>query len=159
MEINLLKLTSKEASIRKLDSEIFSLIEPEQIENEINETEAVYEAITETRFQCERNLRDYKERMDEFSLKNVEIKQKRSLVKNPTLELKNFSGNDILDWQEFWDSFKVTFHDDEEMVEIDKFSALRGYLTGDAFDTIRGIRVTEDNYEYSALQSFGLDYR
>jgi len=36
MEINLLKLTSKEVSIRELDSVIFRLIEPEQIENEIN---------------------------------------------------------------------------------------------------------------------------
>ena len=32
-------------------------------------------------------------------------------------------------------------------IALDKFIALRGYLTGDAFDTIRGICFTEDNYE------------
>jgi len=64
--------------------------------------------------------------MNEFSLKDVETRQKRSLLKKPTLELNRFSGNDILDWPEFWDSFKAAFHDDEGMVEIDKFIALRG---------------------------------
>ena len=91
--------------------------------------------------------------------KHVETEQKRSLLKKPTLEWKKFSVHDILDWPEFWDSFEAAFHDDEEMVEIRKFRALRGYLTGDAFDTIRRIRVTEDNYEIAislTMEKYGI---
>ena len=47
---------------------------------------------------------------------------------------------------EFKDSFEVTIDNNESLTSIEKFSYLKGYLTGDAEKCIAGISLSADNY-------------
>ena len=67
-------------------------------------------------------------------------------VKLPKLELKKFSGK-IADWQEFWDSFKSSIHNDDQLAKVDKFKYLRSYLEDPAKGVVTGFSLTDDNYD------------
>ena len=65
-------------------------------------------------------------------------------VRLPKLELPSFSG-DILSWQSFWESFRVTV-DDSDLPDISKFTYLRSLLKDGASTVLDGLSVTADNY-------------
>ena len=54
-------------------------------------------------------------------------------------------GGDILDWQSFWDQFKVTVHDSDLPV-IFKFSYLLSLLHGEAQQAVQGLSMTTHHY-------------
>ena len=81
----------------------------------------------------------------------VEVNTKGTVVRNygntvnlPKLELKKFDGN-ILKWQEFWDTFDSTIHQNERLKRVDKFNYLRSQLAGSINETIAGLDLTNDN--------------
>ena len=61
------------------------------------------------------------------------------------LKLKKFDG-DILKWQEFWDAFDSTIHQNERLQKVDKFNYLRSQLVGLANETIAGLNLKNGNY-------------
>ena len=61
------------------------------------------------------------------------------------LKLKKFDGN-ILKWQEFWDAFDSTIHQNERLQKVDKFNYLRSQLVGLANETIAGFNLKNGNY-------------
>ena len=63
----------------------------------------------------------------------------------PTLELKKFDGN-ILNWQEFWNTFKSTIHKNNDLQNVTKFYYLRSQLRGQASEMLMGIELTKYNY-------------
>ena len=67
-------------------------------------------------------------------------------VRLPKLELKKFDGN-VLKWQEFWDTFEATIHNNPTLQPIDKFNYLRAELQSDALKSIGGLELTNANYE------------
>ena len=67
-----------------------------------------------------------------------------SQIRLPKLNLPTLDGN-ILCWQEFWDIFKSSVHE-EEIPDVTKFSYLKGSLRGIAANAIHGISITSDNY-------------
>ena len=67
-----------------------------------------------------------------------------SQIRLPKLNLSTFDGN-ILCWQEFWDIFKSSFHE-QEIPDVTNFSNLKGSLHGIAANAIHGISFTSDNY-------------
>ncbi len=72
-------------------------------------------------------------------------KFKNVRAKLPKLGLKKFSGH-LIDWPEFWDAFKSSVHENEEISEVDKFSNLKHYLQESAKKVISGFSLTELNY-------------
>lgn len=66
----------------------------------------------------------------------------------PKLTLPSFSGNP-LEWQSFWDSFSVAIHLNPNLSGVQKFNYLKAQLQGDALRTIRGLPLTELNYQHS----------
>ena len=69
-----------------------------------------------------------------------------SSVKLPKLEMLSYSG-DKLKWKEFWDSFEATVHKNTKLSPIEKFSYLKGKLSGEAQSTISGLTLSNENYE------------
>ena len=69
----------------------------------------------------------------------------RPAVKLPKLEIVKFKG-DYTKWQSFIESFKAAIHSSATLSNIDKFSYLRCYVARDAFNTIEGLSLTNDNY-------------
>ena len=66
-------------------------------------------------------------------------------TKLPKLVLKKFSGGPKR-WQEWWDSFKVAFHENG-ISDVEKFNDLRSLVEGAAYATIAGLPLTEENYK------------
>ena len=71
---------------------------------------------------------------------------RRVRTKLPKLEIKKLSGK-AYDWQEFWDSFKSSVDENEELSTVDKFAYLRHLLEEPARAVIAGYSLTERNYE------------
>ena len=69
----------------------------------------------------------------------------RPAVKLPKLEIVKFKG-DYTKWQSFIESFKAAIHSSATLSNIDKFNYLRCYVARDAFNTIEGLSLTNDNY-------------
>ena len=61
-----------------------------------------------------------------------------------TLNLPTFNG-DLLYWQEFWDVFDSTIHQ-QSISNVERFSYLKSSLRGAAASAISGVSVTNDNY-------------
>ena len=64
----------------------------------------------------------------------------------PKLEVKKFKGN-VCKWQEFWDSFESSVHQNDCLSDVDKFNYLRGLLEEPARSCIAGFSLTAGNYK------------
>ncbi|KAH7961517.1 hypothetical protein HPB52_009524 [Rhipicephalus sanguineus] len=64
----------------------------------------------------------------------------------PTLQVPTYAG-DLRQWQEFWDHYSATIHENTELLPIEKFKYLLTYLTGAAKRAIEGITLADNNYE------------
>ena len=75
----------------------------------------------------------------------------------PKLEVRKFSGK-VEEWQEFWDSFQSAIHTNGALADVDKFSYLKGLITGSAKAAIAGFALTSLNYA-SAIELLTKRYR
>lgn len=66
--------------------------------------------------------------------------------KLPKLVLPKFKG-DVTNYQTFWQTFESAVHNNTELTTIDKFNYLFSLLEGQALRSIKGLAITEDNYQ------------
>ena len=66
-------------------------------------------------------------------------------VKLPKFQIATFSG-DPMKWQQYWDTFKSSVHSNKQLPDIDKFTYLRSFLSGDALRLTEGYSLTSVNY-------------
>ena len=66
-------------------------------------------------------------------------------VKLPTIRLRTFNGSP-LEWQCFWDLFKSSVHDRNDLAESAKFYYLSSQLVGDAALLLANFDHTENSY-------------
>ena len=64
----------------------------------------------------------------------------------PKIQPRKFNG-DPKNWLEFWDSFKGTIHENEDLSERDKFDYLKSLLEDTARSAVAGFMLTEVNYK------------
>lgn len=67
-------------------------------------------------------------------------------LKLDKVTLPTFNG-DLTTWEEFRDMFEYLVDSSTKLSDIVKFHQLRTYLRGEAYDTIRGYRMTSKNYK------------
>ena len=67
-------------------------------------------------------------------------------IKLPKLELSKFSKK-VHEFQEFWDGFQSAIHENETLVNVDKFNYLRSFLQEAAKSVIAGMPMTDASYE------------
>lgn len=65
--------------------------------------------------------------------------------KLPKLTLPSFSGN-LLEWQNFWDSYETAVHCNPTLSEVQKFNYLKSLVEGDAARAISGFAMSNTNY-------------
>ncbi|XP_055706055.1 uncharacterized protein LOC129803485 [Phlebotomus papatasi] len=74
----------------------------------------------------------------------------QSKAKLPLLQLPTFSGK-YSEWQGFYDSFLSTVHNNKDLSDVDKFTYLRGALTGSAASALKHT-PTSSKYYHRALE-------
>ena len=67
-------------------------------------------------------------------------------VNLPKIHIKKFCGDTTLRRQ-FYETYEATVHKNEKISDIEKFSYLKGYLTGAAEKCIEGLSLSNDNYK------------
>ena len=67
-------------------------------------------------------------------------------AKLPKINLRPFSG-DPINFQSFFDSFKIAIDDNNKLSSIDKINYLCNLLNGAAAAVIQGLPLTSENYE------------
>ena len=77
----------------------------------------------------------------EVNTEDTVVRNYGNTVKLPKLRLKKFDGN-TLKWQEFWDTFDSTIHQNEGLKRVDKLNYLRRQLVGSTNKTIPGLQIT-----------------
>ena len=84
-----------------------------------------------------------------FSLENLNIlcstQSYENKVKLPRIELSKFNG-DIIEWKGFWDQFKSTVHEDNNISAIQKFSYLGTILEDSALSAMSGLILSAEYY-------------
>ena len=73
--------------------------------------------------------------------KEIKLKQHKIV-----LEIQKFGG-DASQWFTFWDNSVASIHNNEELSDVERFSYLKGLLTGPAAATVAGLTLTESNYQ------------
>ncbi|XP_054706599.1 uncharacterized protein LOC129216409 [Uloborus diversus] len=71
-------------------------------------------------------------------------------VKLPKLNIQKFYG-DCTQFYSFYNTFKVSIHENETLSKTEKFNYLKSYLGGPAANAIAGFEISDENYD-SALQ-------
>ena len=66
--------------------------------------------------------------------------------KLPKLILPKFKG-DVTSYRSFWEIFESTVHNNMQLTIIDKFNYLVSLLEGSALRSIKGLTITEENYQ------------
>ena len=69
----------------------------------------------------------------------------QSSIRLPTLSIEPFSG-DSLRWQQFFDSFSTSVHDNASLSDIEKFNYLKSCLRGPALRALDGLSISAENY-------------
>ena len=80
-------------------------------------------------------------------LESISLKS-QSFVKLPKLDFEKYNG-DVLRFQEFWDNFSRSVHDNERLLPVEKLNYLRAKVEGKAKAAIAGLEITNDNYDVS----------
>ena len=66
--------------------------------------------------------------------------------KLPKLILPKFKG-DVTSYRSFWEIFESTVHNNMQLTILDKFNYLVSLLEGSALRSIKGLAITEENYQ------------
>ena len=76
---------------------------------------------------------------------NYGQRERRNKVRLPKLEMKKFGGDPVA-WPEFYETFKVSVHENYELSDVERFSYLKTYVFGEAASCIQGLPLTSGNY-------------
>ena len=124
-----------------------SLKDDDSIEREIEECGDYQKNILETLAEIDDALDTLsKTAIDERSKADSLRPDMKCAAKLPKLVLKPFSG-DVLEFQEFWESFESAIHKKDDLDGLTKFNYLRSLLSSEAASTIGGLSLTAENYD------------
>ena len=115
------------------------------------QTTAEIEKCYDLEVDINKHLRRVKMAVEKFSSKpksenkNAEYKQN---IRLPKMEIKKFSG-DPTEWQAFHDSFTCAVHENKYLSNVEKMNYLINLLQGEAASTLKGLQLSNANYEIS----------
>ena len=133
--------------IKNLDEEILNHVSTEVIDEEIdNSTQFEIKIVKEIK----RTELFLKKKSNDFDTSSTVTARSvtQNTVKLPKLSIKNFSG-DPIQWQQFYDTFDAVVNKNESISKVEKFTYLKGYLSGDAEKCLEGLQLTNENFEHA----------
>ena len=145
-------LVRKAAVISKLDEELLDSIEDEnEIAKEINAAEEFQNFVRKKGIEIEQFLSRIKDEENRNRMPALEqpipiIRERDKVrVKLPKLQIEKFSG-DPKQYRAFRDAFDLVANENNDLTDVEKFTYLRSYLTGDALRLQAGLALTSSNF-------------
>ena len=139
-------LDDKMTHVKRLDDEIFELLDQEEAENDLTNCLVRNDEVFELIAAIEEKLIEKKETpINTDSSENISSNTEQIKCKLSKLVVKEFDGN-VLNWQTFWNQFKSTIHSKVNINNIDQFGYLKSFLCPSACETISGFALTNQNY-------------
>ena len=145
------KLISVSEQLSKINEEIFELIEADDVESDVLESESVTceldEILAELSLCLESVNASHGKSNSRSSIGaaiNPNTVDLQFNSKLPKLDFPVFKGNPI-DWT-FCDQFKTSIHLNSRFSDIDKFNYLKKYLDGQVLSAISGLTLSSKNY-------------
>ena len=130
----------------------------ERITQFMIETGHSVEEVAQLNYDNEMQMDTFQDTMEEISNRlseidkrvqkeqTIEVKEERTMdFKTPKLQLRKYSG-DPLKWMEFWEQYRFAVHD-RKMQPSAKMVQLRELLVGRAAAVIRGLPLSDANYD------------
>ena len=145
-------LKKKAALLTKLDEEILELLADDDIEDEIEASEnlqvMIQTKISEIDVMMKRaaDVKEKKEKEKETPKAAAPIVTEAEEMKLPKFEVPEFRG-DPKEYRAFWEAFEVAVGNKTKLSKVSKFTYLKKYLGGDAATSIRGLELTDANYD------------
>ena len=139
--IVLKSLTDTHEKVRNFDETIADLIEREEDLNKDDLDAHMFDKEVKKQKRSRGFIKNYNE--DNMSITS-NISSKKIGVRLPVITIKPFEGRPI-NWNPFIEQFNATIDCQEELSDIEKFTYLRGFLKGDALQTIEGLSLTNQN--------------
>ena len=147
-------------TIKQLDNQILEYLSTQsEIEKEIESAalfkEPVYEVIVKIEkalsfCEHERKKKEIEEQAGSGALSNANqpavVVSTGMKSRLPKLTIKKFSGQPS-GWQEFWNNFSLSVHENSGLNDVDRFVHLRSLVEGTAYDTIAGRALTAADYK------------
>ena len=75
-----------------------------------------------------------------------QVNRRRARVRLPDASVNKFGGDPTY-WPEFFDTFNVAVHENENLSDMERFTYLKGYLFGEAARCIEGLTLFDVNYK------------
>ena len=145
-------LVRKAAVISKLDEELLDKIEDEnEIAEEIDAAEEFQIFVHKKGVEMEQFFARIKDEENRNRMPTLEqsipiIRERNKVrVKLPKLQIETFSG-DPKEYRAFIDVFDLIANENNDLADVEKFTYLRSYLTGDALRLQAGLALTSVNY-------------
>ena len=139
------QLELKHEVLSVLDTQIVSVCDIANIEEELQDAESVTARILECKLKIEKSIKSLKTEStsSELPVPTTAVVGRTCL---PKLVLPKFKG-DVMQWTSFWDSYKNAVHENIDISTIDKFNYLKSLLEGPAARCVQGLPITEHNYD------------
>ena len=145
-------LKRKAVVLSQLDEEILATLADDAIDDEIEATENIQVNIQNKISEIDVMLKraaDAKvkvENKETAPTATVPIVAEAEEMKLPKFEVPEFWG-DPKDYRAFWEAFEVAVGNKTKLSKVSKFTYLKKYLAGDAATSIRGLELTDANYD------------
>ena len=143
-------LKRKALVLAQLDEEILGLTEDKDIEDEIEDTEniqlGIQSKISEIDVLLKRAAEAKIKREGETAIVSPQAAVETQEMKLPKFDVP-FFGGDPKEYRAFWEAFEVAVGNKEKLSKVSKFTYLKKYVVGDAATAIRGLELTEANYD------------
>jgi len=143
-------LVSKLEQLNCLNVDVLGLIDPDDVEQDTLESmefvEDTHELLAEITLKVQSLTvisRSETARPESVVSSNRSVTSRCRL---PKFELPVFKG-DPLAWQGFWDQFRTSIDENDEITDIDRFNYLKRYLGGTALETVSGLSLSSTNYK------------
>ena len=148
-KVKTIKLTvqAKQSLISNLSDDVWGLLEEEDaLEKDMDEmnkfTDETNYFITSIDDFVSTNFQPQRSSESTISANSATSENR---VRLPKISIQPFDGNE-LNWRPFWDQFNSTIHNNPTLNEIDKFCYLKNLICPSALECIKGLSLTEGNY-------------
>ncbi|XP_046844784.1 uncharacterized protein LOC124438651 [Xenia sp. Carnegie-2017] len=133
-EIIAQQLQGKLKILRELDEEILNTCNVNEIQGSNNQ--ATIEIVNEENVTSDNST--------------TTVQFKSNMPKLPKLELPKYGGK-VTEWSSFWDLYDSTIHSNPKISNVKKFNYLKSLLEGNAARAIKGLTLTNANYDSAVI--------